>query len=65
MRSESYIHAIKEDLAMGLFQDREEEAQMREEIREWEDYRDYCLEKQYERDCEDARFESYWERLIC
>ena len=63
MRSESYINAIKEDLAMGLYGSEEEAQQLRDEIREWEDYRDYCLEKQYERDCEDARFESYWEEL--
>ena len=61
MRSESYIHAIREDLAMGLYGSEEEARQLRDEIREWEDYRDYCLEKQYERDCEDARFESFWE----
>ena len=61
MRSESYIHAIREDLAMGLYENEEEAQQLRNEIKEWEDYRDYCLEKQYEREVEDARFESYWE----
>ena len=57
--------ATKEDLECGFFQDREEEAQMREEIREYEDYRDHCFSKQWEWEQEDARFESYWEDRIC
>ena len=65
MLSRQEYGAVKEDLECGLFQNREEEAEMRESLREYEDYRDHCLEKQYEHDCDDARFESYWERLIC
>ena len=62
MKSEIYINAVREDLEDARrWGDREEIARLSEEIREYEDYRDYCLEKQYEHDCEDARFESYWE----
>ena len=63
MLSRQEYGAVKEDLECGLFQDREEEAQMRESLREYEDYRDHCQEKQWEWEQEDARFESYWEEL--
>jgi hypothetical protein len=56
--------AIKEDLECGFYQDREEEAHMRQALREYDEYHDHCADMQAEWEMNDARFESYWESRI-
>ena len=54
--------AIKEDLEMGMFQDREEEHEMRQSLREYEEWKEHCSEVRAEWEQEDARFGSFWEQ---
>ena len=61
--SGQYINAVREDLEEARrWGDIEEIARLSEEIREYEDYRAHCMEKQYEQEVEDARFGSFWEQ---
>lgn len=66
LTSQEY-YAIKADIAAGMFQDVEEEYDMRQAVREYEDYREYCrearAEMEYERQWElqDARLGGYWD----
>ena len=58
----SSIKDLREDLADAeRWGDIAAAADLREQIRERQDYLDHCHEKQWEAQREDARLEAYWE----
>ena len=56
-----HISAIREDLRDGFYETEEEAEEMREKIREYDEYREYCLDMRFEQERDDARCEAYWE----
>ena len=61
MYNSQRIAAIKMDLAEGNYQNHAEACEMREMVREYEDYREYCMDERADIERKDARFEAYWE----